>query len=85
MRRLPLPNPDRAILFALGLFLGVSALVVSLMRAGLLEPGEAGHRDRLLPADLADPQLLDESRRALDQLTQLLELPAVYEFQRSPG
>ena len=55
MRRLPLPNPDRAILFALGLFLGVSALVVSLMRAGLLEPGEAGHRDRLLPAPSAPP------------------------------
>ena len=40
------------------------------------------YRDRLAPADLADPALLDESRRALDELTQLLRLPAVYPFQR---
>jgi succinylarginine dihydrolase len=30
----------------------------------------------------ADPQLLDESRTALDRLTQLLELGSVYDFQR---
>ena len=41
----------------------------------------AHYRDRLAPADLADPALLDESRRALDALTQLLRLPAVYPFQ----
>jgi len=40
------------------------------------------YRDRLLPADLGDPALLRESRRALDELTQLLRLPAVYPFQR---
>lgn len=39
------------------------------------------YRDRLAPADLRDPALLDEARRALDELTQLLELPAVYRFQ----
>jgi succinylarginine dihydrolase len=43
------------------------------------------YRDRLLPADLADPALLDESRRALDELTRLLALPSVYEFQRTAG
>ena len=43
------------------------------------------YRDRLAPADLADPQLLDESRRALDELTRLLELPPVYPFQASAG
>lgn len=43
------------------------------------------YRDRLVPADLADPQLLDESRRALDELTRILALPPVYEFQRTPG
>ena len=42
----------------------------------------AHYRDRLAPADLADPQLLDESRRALDELTTLLRLPAIYPFQR---
>ena len=40
------------------------------------------YRDRLSPADLADPSLLDESRRALDELTRMLRLPAVYPFQR---
>ena len=39
------------------------------------------YRDRLAPADLRDPALLDETRRALDELTQLLRLPAVYPFQ----
>jgi len=42
---------------------------------------ERNYRDRLAPADLADPKLLDESRRALDELTQLLALPSVYPFQ----
>jgi len=39
------------------------------------------YRDRLAPADLRDPGLLDETRRALDELTQLLRLPPVYRFQ----
>jgi succinylarginine dihydrolase len=39
------------------------------------------YRDRLAPADLADPTLYDESRRALDELTTMLRLPAVYPFQ----
>ncbi|WP_175940045.1 N-succinylarginine dihydrolase [Caballeronia sp. BCC1704] len=39
------------------------------------------YRDRLAPADLADPQLLDQSRRALDELTTLLGLGAIYDFQ----
>lgn len=41
------------------------------------------YRDRVAPADLADPALLEESRRALDELTQLLRLPAVYPFQQA--
>jgi len=40
------------------------------------------YRDRLAPEDLGDPQLLDESRAALDELTQLLELGTIYDFQR---
>ena len=40
------------------------------------------YRDRLAPGDLADPALLDESRRALDELSTLLRLPAIYPFQR---
>ena len=41
------------------------------------------YRDRLRPADLADPQLLVESRRALDELTGILDLGSgFYPFQR---
>jgi succinylarginine dihydrolase len=42
---------------------------------------ERHHRDRLEPRDLADPALLDESRAALDELSGLLGLGSVYEFQ----
>jgi succinylarginine dihydrolase len=42
------------------------------------------YRDQLLPPDLADPKLLDESRAALDSLTQILELGPIYRFQREP-
>ncbi|MEP0357322.1 N-succinylarginine dihydrolase [Paraglaciecola sp.] len=40
------------------------------------------YRDTLTVADLADPQLLIESRTALDELTQLLKLGSVYPFQQ---
>ena len=36
------------------------------------------------PRTSADPALLDESRRALDELTRLLRLPSVYPFQIAP-
>lgn len=39
------------------------------------------YRDRMAEADLRDPALLDESRTALDRLTQILQLGAVYPFQ----
>ena len=39
------------------------------------------YRDHLTTDDLADPKLLDESRRALDELTQILCLGSIYEFQ----
>ncbi|EAS66396.1 N-succinylarginine dihydrolase [Photobacterium angustum] len=40
------------------------------------------YRDRLVEADLADPNLLVESRTALDELTQILNLGSVYNFQQ---
>jgi len=40
------------------------------------------YRDRLATEDLADPALIDESRRALDELSQLLKLGSIYPFQR---
>ena len=45
---------------------------------------EHHYRDRLTPADLADPALIDESRAALDDLTGLLGLgTGFYPFQRT--
>lgn len=40
------------------------------------------YRDRLTEADLADPQLLLENRRALDELTQIMKLGSIYSFQQ---
>ena len=40
------------------------------------------YRDKLMIDDLRDPQLLMESRTALDELSQILALGSVYRFQR---
>ena len=40
------------------------------------------YRDRLSEEDLSDPQLLVESRTALDELSRLLEFGSLYSFQR---
>ncbi|HEY0845898.1 MAG TPA: N-succinylarginine dihydrolase [Noviherbaspirillum sp.] len=40
------------------------------------------YRDRLSPADLADPALAIEVQTALDELTAILDLPALYDFQQ---
>jgi succinylarginine dihydrolase len=61
--------------------LGARVLLDAALAADLERWIGVHYRDRLLPADLGDPRLLDESRRALDELTQLLRLPAIYPFQ----
>jgi len=43
---------------------------------------DAHYRDTIGAADLADPQLLVESRTALDDLTKILNLGSVYKFQQ---
>jgi succinylarginine dihydrolase len=43
---------------------------------------ERHYRDRLLPGDLADPKLLEESRSALSELTSILNLGSIYPFQK---
>lgn len=73
-------------------------VVVTEREAGAVAPGvfltdalyarlnhwvERQYRDRLVPDDLADPKLLDESRGALDELTRLLGLGALYRFQQA--
>ncbi|MCG9696863.1 N-succinylarginine dihydrolase [Shewanella sp. Isolate11] len=40
------------------------------------------YRDELAVEDLADPQLIIESRTALDELTQIMKLGCVYQFQK---
>ena len=40
------------------------------------------YRDVLYPDDLKDPNLLDESRRVLDELTQIFGTGSIYEFQK---
>lgn len=41
------------------------------------------YRDYLSPKDLADPQLIIESHTALDEITQLLQLGSLYDFQQA--
>ncbi len=43
---------------------------------------ERHYRDQLTTTDLADPTFDEENRRALDELTQLLDLGSIYPFQR---
>lgn len=43
---------------------------------------EAHYRDSVSQADLADPMLLEESCKALDELTGIMALGSVYDFQR---
>lgn len=42
---------------------------------------ERRYRDRLSLADIADPALVLEAKTALDEITQVLELGSVYDFQ----
>lgn len=42
---------------------------------------EKHYRERIEPADLADPALMQESRAALDELTCILSLGSIYDFQ----
>jgi succinylarginine dihydrolase len=74
--RVPLTPEERAAIRA-NVFLDES------LAAGLDAWIRRHYRDRLAPDDLGDPALLDEVRRALDELTQLLRLPAVYPFQQA--
>ena len=46
---------------------------------------EKHYRDRLTTDDLRDVRLLEESRTALDELTQILQLGSIFEFQRAPA
>jgi len=73
--RVVLTNDERAALGNRGL--------VDEARLNALETVVRRHyRDRLAPADLADPLLLDESRAALEAIGHVLNLGPVHDFQR---
>jgi succinylarginine dihydrolase len=62
--------------------IGVNIWLDDALHAALTEWIGRNYRDRLSPGDLSDPALLDEGRRALDELSVLLGLGSVYPFQR---
>lgn len=43
---------------------------------------EKNYRDSLTLKDIADPQLYQENKQALDELTKILKLGPIYDFQR---
>jgi succinylarginine dihydrolase len=43
---------------------------------------DSHYRDQVAPADLADVAFLHENRRALDELTQILQIGSIYPFQK---
>ncbi len=63
--------------------LGECGLVDNFMLNRLEDWVNQHYRDRLSVSDLADPKLLEETREALDELTHLLDLGSIYEFQKS--
>ncbi len=73
--RVPLASPDVAAI-------GARVILDDALYADLTGWVTRHYRDRLSLADLADPELLRETRGALDELTRMLGLGAVYDFQR---
>lgn len=62
--------------------LGASVIVDDARIEALEAVVRRTYRDRLTLADLADPALLSESRTALDEIGQVLNLGSVHDFQR---
>jgi succinylarginine dihydrolase len=63
--------------------LGAGVLLSDELLTALESLIERRYRDRLTFDDLADPALVAEAHTALDEITSLLGLDAVYEFQRA--
>ncbi len=62
--------------------IGADVLFSDALHARLVEWVSRHYRDRLVAADLADPALAREGMAALDELTRILRLGPVYDFQR---
>jgi succinylarginine dihydrolase len=73
--RVPMSEPDMA-------RLGGSVLFDERRERELQHIIERRYRERLTLNDVADPQLVDEAHTALDEVTQVLGLGSVYDFQR---
>ena len=58
-----------------------SVLFDARLESELLKIVQRRYRDRLELSDVADPELVEEARTALDEITQALGLGSVYEFQ----
>jgi succinylarginine dihydrolase len=72
--RVPLSDADSKALAG-------NVLLDTALEQGLRAIIERRYRDRLSLADMADPALLVEARTALDEITQLLGIGAVFDFQ----
>ena len=59
-----------------------AVLINDTLFSALCDWVEQHYRDRLAAEDLADPQLVQECRTALDELSQILQLGMVYPFQQ---
>lgn len=73
--RVPLEDAEAAAL-------GARVLLDEALEAELRDWVVRHYRDRLLPADLADPQLVRQALAAIDALCGILRLGSVFAFQR---
>jgi succinylarginine dihydrolase len=73
--RVPLEDAERAAIRG-------NVLFTDELCATLTAWAERRYRDRLLPADLSDPELAREAMAGLDELTGILRLGSLYDFQQ---
>jgi succinylarginine dihydrolase len=73
--RVPLEEPEVAAI-------GANVVLDDDLLGDLCAWVDAHYREKLAPADLADPNLARETMTALDELTRILRIGSVYDFQR---
>ena len=62
--------------------LGANVALTDALHDTLVSWVDRHYRDALAPGDVADPKLARETMTALDELTRILSLGSVYDFQR---
>ena len=62
--------------------MGANAVLNDALVADLEAWAKRNYRDRVEGKDLGDPKLMEESFTALDELTQILKLGCIYDFQQ---